>query len=342
MSSSNQFDDLDNMDLYTAEEPTTFTSSDAPEPTAERNTGFLLNDGAVGLSRDLEEEAQLSLAIQYSLESSHWTLEDEEKQLQEALELSKKMMQHEASSSISDKRPQVDQLKKGVDVSLEDTIKAANTIQLDVFAVYNCDLIRVDIAFKKKVSQKQVEEKLEHRTLGNMSEYHRKCLEMIKRKHGVKIQVEGTIIAVSGFQDFVTEAVCDVKLLLDKMSNSLSDQEILSAVKWVYHDPVSSETPYSPDTTVFLENVWRMKLKKIDILLNNKPHIIKFDKMEEYNISSGKSVKISRKLVNSENLDDDVPGKGNSLLCSSASCFVQNGTHYKCMKLKSDNMFESS
>lgn len=334
MSSSDQFDDLNNMDLYTAEEPTSLTNVDAPQPIAEGNTLLLLNDGALGLSTDLDEEAQLSLAIQYSMESSHWSLEEE--QLQKALELSKKMMQHEASSSISDKSPQADQLKKGVDGSLEDTIKAANTIQLDVFAIYNCDLIRVDIAFRKKVGQRQVEEKLEHRALRNMSEYHRKCLDMIKRKHGVEIQVEGTIITVSGFKDFVTEAVCDVKLLLDKMSNSLSDQEILRAVQWVYHDPVSSETPYSPDAIVFFENVWRMKLKKIDILLDNQPHIINFDKMQEYNIASGKFVKISRKLVNSGNMDDDVPGKGNLLLCPGAFCFVQNDTHRKCVELKTD------
>lgn len=316
------------MDLYTADEPTSLTDQssdvtnvDAPQFLAVENTtsGLLyLSDRALSLSSDLEEEAQLSLAIQYSLESSHWSVEDEEEQLQKALELSKKMIQHEASSSS-------DQLKKGIDISLEDTIKAANTIQLVVFALYNCDLIRVDIAFKKKVSQGQVEEKLEHRTLGNMSEYHMKCLEMIKRKHGVEIQVQGTIVTVSGFQDFVTGALCDVKLLLDKMTNSVADQEILRAVQWVCHDPVSSNTtPYSPDAVVFIENVWRMKLKKINILLDNQPHTINFETMQEYNLASGKSVKISRKLVNLGDLADDVPGKRNILWWSSALCFLQN------------------
>lgn len=320
MSSSDQLDDMDNVDLYTAEELTSQTDQepdaivlDAPQPSAEGNatSGLtLLNDGALGLSSNLEEEAQLSLAIQYSMESSHWSLEDEEEQLQKALELSKTMIQHEASSS-TDRSPQVNQLKKGVTVSLEDTIKAANTVQLFVFAGYSCDLIRVDIAFGKKVNQRQVEEKLEHRSVRNMSEYHRKCLEMIKRKHAVEIQIQSTIITVSGFKDFVAGALCDVKLLLEKISNSVSDREILKAVQWVYHNPASSDTtPYSPDATVFIENVWRMKVKKVDILIDNQPHTIDFEKMQEYNIASGKSVKISRKLVELGDLGEDVPGKG--------------------------------
>lgn len=299
VSNSAQLHDFDKLDLYSAEEVTNRT--DQSSSGAENMASGLLpvNDGGLGHSSNLEEEAQLSLAIQYSMDSSNWTLQDEEEQLQKALELSKSMMQHKGSN-----RPP--QLKQGIDISLQTAIKAANTIQLVVFALYNSDLIRVDIAFKKKVGQAQVEEKLEHRTLTNMSEYHRRCLEMIKRKHGVEIQIQGTIITVSGFQDFVTGALSDVKLLLDKMSNFVSDQDLLRAVQWVYHDPVSANLiPYSPDATVFIENVWKVKLKKIDILLDNQPHTINFETMQECNLASGKICQISRKLVKLVDLNDD-------------------------------------
>ncbi|TMS17918.1 Poly [ADP-ribose] polymerase 10 [Larimichthys crocea] len=310
-----QVDDMDNVDLYSAEEPTDQYSDgiavDAPSSTEGNSTNGLRQQ-----NDDLEEEAQLSLAIQYSMESNHdWSLEDEEVQLQRALELSKKMMQQEASSSSTNKTPQGTRVKKHNQISLEDAIKSANTLQLHVFAGYSCDLIRVDIAFGKKVSQRQVEEKLEHRTLKNMSEYHMKCLEMIKRKHAVGIQIQGTIITVSGFKEFVTAALCDVKLLLEKMSNMVPDQDILRVVQWVHYNPVSSKPiPYSPDATIFIENVWKMKLKKIDILLDNQPHTIDFEKMQEYNIASGKSVKISRKLVDLGDLGEDVPEEEYSLL----------------------------
>lgn len=310
-SSPDQLDDMDNVDLYTAEESTSLTDQDVivvddSELSAEGATtsGLHLNDGAQGLSSSLEEEAQLSLAIQYSMESS--SLYQEEEQLKKALELSKKMAQG------ANRSPQVDRLEKGIEVSLQDAIKAANTLQLVVFAGYSCDLIRVDIAFGKKVSQRQVEEKLEHRIVKNMSEYHRKCLEMIKRRHAVEIQVQGTIITVSGFKDFVTGGMWDVKLLLERITNSVSDREILKTVKWLQHDPASSDTiSYSPDATVFIENAWRMKLNKVDILLDNQPHIINFEKMQEYNIASGKSVKISRKLLKLGDVDEEILGKAN-------------------------------
>ncbi|XP_047461663.1 protein mono-ADP-ribosyltransferase PARP10 [Mugil cephalus] len=318
-----QLVDMDNLDLYTAEEPSSPTDQgadltvvDGSQSSDEQNanTGLPLNnDGAMGLSSDLEEEAQLSLAIQYSMESSHWSLEDEEQQLQKALELSKEMIQHEGcSSSGNNKSPLVDQKGK---TSLQDAITAANTLQLIVFAGYNSDLIRVDIAFNKKVSQRQVEEKVEHRGIRHLSEYHKMCLEMIKRKHAVEIEVQGTIITVSGFKEFVTGGVWDLKLLLETLSNSVSDQEILKTVQWVRHDPASSATTsYSAEATVFIENIWRMKMNKVDILLDNQPHVINFEKMEEYNIAAGKSAKVSRKLLDLGDVNEDVPEEEYSLL----------------------------
>ncbi|XP_026012108.1 uncharacterized protein parp10 [Astatotilapia calliptera] len=318
---SDQQENMDNVDLYTAsDDPSSLMDqdSDVTAVDSDQNTasGLFFNNGALGHSSNLEEEAQLSLAIQYSMESSHWTPEDEEEQLQKALELSRNMSQKESSSNGADETPQVHQPKKAnINIPLKDAIEAANTIQLFVFAGYNCDLIRVDIAFGKKVSQRQVEEKIEHRNLRNMSEYYKTCLDVIKRKHAVEIQIQGTIITVSGFKDFVMGAVCDVKLLLEKISNSVPEQEILNTVQWLRHDPISSVTaPYSPEATVFIENAFRKKLKKVDILLDNQPHTINFEKMQEHNIASGKSAQISRKLLELDDLGDSVPEDDYSVL----------------------------
>jgi len=185
---ADQLVNMDDVDLYTADEPGSLTDQDsngtaveASQLLADQNAAggsFLLDDGVLGLSSDLEEEAQMSLAIQYSMESSQWSLKDEEEQLQKALELSKTMIQKERRTS-TDKSKWVDQQEKGTSkTSLQDAIKAASTLQLDVFAGYSCDLIRVDIAFNKKVSQRQGEEKVEHRCISKMSDYHRKCLEV--------------------------------------------------------------------------------------------------------------------------------------------------------------------
>lgn len=312
-SASDQLEDIDSLDLYTAEGPDSSFSPgseaedvDASDPSSGGNAA----SGVLGLSSSLEEEAQLSLAIQYSMESTHWSVKDEEEQLQKALELSKKMIQNESLPDSSNGCHQQDEAD-----SLQEAIMAAKTLQLVVFASYNSDLIRVDIAFNKKVTQRQVEEKLEHRNIKDMSEFHKKCLDVIKRKHAVEIEIQGTIITVSGFKAYVTEAIPDVKLLLENVANWLCDEELLRIVQWVRHGPASSDTkPYSPDLIVLIENAWRMKQTKVDILLNHQPHIINLEKMQECNIASGKSVKISRKLLNLGELDSDVPEEEYSLL----------------------------
>lgn len=312
VSISDPLNDFDDVDLYTAG-TTTNLSNQGSDMAAGNATGGLhqLNDGGLGSSSSPEEDAQLSLAIQYSLESCNWSAKDEEQQLLKALELSKSIVQQEVSSSSTNTDVKVVQPEKGSDISLLDAIPAANTLQIVVYAGYSCDIIRVDIAFNKKVAQRQVEEKLEHRKLKDMTEFHKKCLEVIKRKHAVHILVQDTQITISGFKDYVDEAVSDVKLLLEKISHSVLDQDILRTIQWVQHEPVSSGTiPYSPDATVFIENAWRMKLKTVDILLDNQPHMINFEKMQLCSKTSGKSVKIYRKLIGLEPMEEAVTGKG--------------------------------
>uniref|UniRef100_A0A3Q4G4Y7 Poly [ADP-ribose] polymerase n=1 Tax=Neolamprologus brichardi TaxID=32507 RepID=A0A3Q4G4Y7_NEOBR len=199
-------ENMDNVDLYTAsDDPSSLMDqdSDVTAVDSDQNTasGLLFNNGALGHSSDLEEEAQLSLAIQYSMESSHWTPEDEEEQLQKALELSRNMSQKESSSNGADETPQVHQPKKAnINIPLKDAIEA-------------------------KVSQRQVEEKIEHRNLRNMSEYYKTCLDVIKRKHAVEIQIQGTIITVSGFKDFVMGAVYDYSVLSNFPEATKVDEE---------------------------------------------------------------------------------------------------------------------
>lgn len=308
-------EDMDDVDLYSAEELTDAPGQESKNIFASESTGSENStlQGATGFASNLEEEAQLSLAIQYSMESSLWSMEDEDSQLQKALELSRQMVQEEAILHQG-----MQNMEEPAKRSLQDTIQSANTLKLVVFASYNSDLIRVDIAFGKKVSQRQDEQKLEHRCLKYISEFHRTCLDVIRRNHAVKIDIVGTIISVSGFKTYVDEAMPNVKLLLEKMSDTVSDKEILRTVQWVEHGPtVQQKTPYPPDLTILLDNAWRMRLKTLDVLLDNQPHIMNIEKMEVHNIASGAVVKISREPVKPEdNVQMDGPEEDYSILSS--------------------------
>lgn len=303
--SADQHVNVDHLDLYTESQEEEEDEDDSADATG---AGMLYGSRLVSLrddshsSEDLEEEAGLSLAVQYSIDSSQRSLM-EEKQLQKALVLSKKMSQREGP---------VDQLNEAIRASLEE---ASNSVHLHVFGTDNSNLMQVEVAFKDRVSQGQVVEQLDHRAAGDMTEYDRKCLEAIERKHGVAIQIDGTKINISGFRKFVSQALCDMTLVINRMSQSPSDQEILKDVQWVFHDPLFSITsPYSPDVIVFLENAWRMKMGNIDVLLDHQRHIINFTDMQEYNTASGESVTISRETIRetirgSEVMDKKGPGK---------------------------------
>lgn len=303
--SADQRVNLDHLDLYTESQEEEEDEDESPDATG---AGMLYGSRSVNLvdeghsSEDLEEEAGLSLAVQYSIDSSQRSLM-EEKQLQKALVLSKKMSQGEGP---------MDQLDEAIRASLEE---ASNSAHLHVFGTDNSNLMQVEVALKERVSRGQVVEQLDHRAAGDMTEYDRKCLEAIERKHGVTIQIDGTTINISGFRKFVSQALCDMTLVVNRMSQSPSDQEILKDVQWVFHDPLFSTTsPYSPTVIVLLENAWRMKMGKIDILLDHQRHIINFTDMQEYNTASGESATISRETTGettggSEVMDRKGPGK---------------------------------
>lgn len=259
----------------------------------------------------LDENARLSLAIQYSMETtrSSTTEEDDEDELQQALALS--LQDFRAANARVGPVSEESQLKQAMAASLQDAIQAANVAEILVFASYDHDLIRTDIALGKKAGLRQCEEKVESRNLKNLTAHHQRCLDVIRRKHAVEIRVEGTTAIISGFKDFVAEAVPTVKDFARRMGNTMSDREILKTVQWVWHaqGSAAADIPYPPKATVYLENAWKMKQKKIDIVFDHQPHVIDFEKMQEINVASGKSVSITRKLASLADLNVIVPGR---------------------------------
>ncbi|CAN9504108.1 unnamed protein product [Ophioblennius macclurei] len=302
-------DDMDDVDLYTAAEPSGLSEwVDCEAAAAGKSQNNV--SGAYGLPDELEEEAQLSLAIQCSLES------DEQRQLQKALVLSKSMTHHEVFGGLAKSSAQAIPSHEDIHkMSLEQAIDSANTVHLVTFAGYTSDLSRVEIAFNKKVSQRQVDERVENRNLRKMSKYHWNCVQVLKRKHAVDIQVQGTIITVSGFKDFVTVAMWDVQKMLEELSGFVPDQDVLKSIQWVWHEPNSTNTPaYCREATLYIENAWRRKMSDVQVLLDNEPYVINFETMKELNKSTGKSVRISRKVLIDNVLNEELPEEEYSLL----------------------------
>ncbi|XP_043073694.1 protein mono-ADP-ribosyltransferase PARP10 [Puntigrus tetrazona] len=254
----------------------------------------------------LDEDASLLLAIQMSMEVNQ---RSDAEDIQKALELSRKdSMPNEENT----------QLERAFEMSLQDAVRSANTAEIGVFANYNHDLVRVDIALGKKVGLRQCEEKVENKSLRKLSSHQKRCVELIKRKHAVEISLQGTTAVLSGFKEYVSEAVADLKNVLRRTENMMTDAEILKSVQWVWYEQGSSSkaVPYPPEATVFIENAWKMKQKKIDVLFNNQLYTIDLEKMEEHSLASGKSVPVKRKMLSTGDLYTDDAEEDYSLLSS--------------------------
>lgn len=296
--------DMEEEDLYSdlGQDASAMQEDEADPPQALQTSDFQISSGPLNAC-SLEEDARLSLAIQLSMEINQRADTDD---LQMALDLSR-------SDSIPAEKNL--QLEKAVKMSLEDDIRSANTAEIYVYASYTHDLVRVDIALGKKVGLRQSEEKVEDKNLRKLSSLQMRCIELIKRKCAVEINIQGTTAIISGFKDYVTEAVYDLKNFLKRPVNNMSDTEIVKTVQWVWHEQASSAMiPYPPDATVFIENAWKMKQKKIDILFDNQPYTIDFERMEEHSLASGRSVPIKRKILSTEDLYTDGADEDCSLL----------------------------
>lgn len=246
----------------------------------------------------LDDDAGLSLAIQMSMEMNQNSdrFADE---LQKVLELSKGDVGGLEESVVLD---------RALSDSLQDAACSVGVAQIKVFASYTHDLVRVDIALGKKVGQRQREEKLEHTCFRKLSRYHRRCLELIQRRHAVDVQLQGTSAFISGFRQYVEEALPDLRELMKRAADAPSDAEILKTVQWLRHERGRDPKPYSPEVTVVMESAWRAKQKRLDVLLDAQPYTIDFERMEEHSVASGRSEKISRKILSSLDLYSDIQG----------------------------------
>ncbi|KAJ3609479.1 hypothetical protein NHX12_024000 [Muraenolepis orangiensis] len=288
-SQGNEEEDGENLDLYTAGG----TGNLGEDAMALGDTGP--SSATTGQwDSGQEEQNQLSLAIQNSLHSTVWTEEDE---LQRALELSKQQSPF-ASYQISGERS----MPRSHSTLIED-IRAAALAHVEVFAGMSGDLSRANIALTKRVSLRQVEESMEQKGLSRMSEFHRRCAQVIERKHAVKVQVQGDVLTISGFKDFVTQALPDAQLLLLRIASHREEDEILGNIQWARREPPDPDAPYPPNAILLIENTYRMKEKEVAVVVAGQPRVIDLVNMLEHNVATGKSMNVVRSVLSNLDLD---------------------------------------
>uniref|UniRef100_A0A8D0LD74 Uncharacterized protein n=1 Tax=Sphenodon punctatus TaxID=8508 RepID=A0A8D0LD74_SPHPU len=271
-------------DLYTAEEVGPGTeqkgSADGKEEPVAAGTPDLAKPSS-------EEEAQLLLAIQQSMERA-W---QEEEELRRATELSLRCYQQEQAPVPADAN-----LQATLDISLADALQSADSARLTVFAAFEQDVSALPRQLEAALQARLQEERLESEVLRVLPALCHEYLTYLQRKHAVHISLDGSVATIHGFADYTVGAARDLALLLTRLAQAEVAAGSTGGARWVRWEPLgdSNTTPYSSQASALLEQAWQRGHKRLDILFDGRPFTIDFERMEEYDLGSTRDLPISR------------------------------------------------
>ncbi|XP_043363147.1 protein mono-ADP-ribosyltransferase PARP10 isoform X3 [Dermochelys coriacea] len=238
----------------------------------------------------VEEEAQLLLAIQQSMDSQHW----EEEELQRATELSLRSYEQEQHQASAEPAPD-HSLQAALQESLEEALCVAGSAQLIIYSAYEQDVSALPGQLEQALRAQQRQEKVVSEGLRALPSRCRGYLAQLQRQHAVRISLQDTTATVHGFADYTACAARDLARLLPRL---LQAQRPLGepAARWVRWEPPGTATaiPYSSEASALLEQAWRQRQKQLDVLFDDRPFTIDFERMEEYDASSARTLAISR------------------------------------------------
>ncbi|XP_078542551.1 protein mono-ADP-ribosyltransferase PARP10 isoform X5 [Lissotriton helveticus] len=253
---------------------------------------------------DMDEKAKMHLAIQLSMDIRSQSAENEERDLKAALENSiwsyKEEQKHEMSYLYGDDvfEGAVDNLEAALEVSMEDVIRAANSALVTIYGHFNTNLQAIADQLCRAVEAKLNTEMVENSCLCKLPEKYHLYLTHLQRKHAVQISIQGAVATIHGFMEYTIYAIRDVTKLINRILQEeqlkLEEAEVSKEVSWVWYDLHGKEVPFSKKANAFIELAWRQKQRRLDIVFDNKPYTIDFDRMEEYCIESSETTRIAR------------------------------------------------
>uniref|UniRef100_A0A8C0GWE7 Poly [ADP-ribose] polymerase n=1 Tax=Chelonoidis abingdonii TaxID=106734 RepID=A0A8C0GWE7_CHEAB len=285
-------------DLYTMGEPSTPAGQEeevVPAGHGEERRGLADGDEeeeklpcAAQSECSMEEEAQLLLAIQQSMDSQRW----EEEELQRATELSLRSYEQEQHQAPT--QPAADcSLQAALVESLEEALCVAGSAQLTIYSAYEQDISVLPGQLEQALREQQCQEKVVSEALRALPLRCRGYLAQLQRQHAVRISLQDATATIHGFADYTARAARDLTRLLTHL---LQIQRPLGepAARWVRWEPPGTATPYSSEASTLLEQAWRQQQKRLDVLFDGRPFTIDFERMEEYDIGGACTLPISR------------------------------------------------
>ncbi|XP_064533697.1 protein mono-ADP-ribosyltransferase PARP10 isoform X2 [Pseudopipra pipra] len=260
------------------------------------------------LGTGVEEEAEMALAIQYSMENMR--REDEELARATALSL----------RSYCREREQVEEdagLLAALEASLEEALVAADTAQVTVFCSFERDVSEVPRELERALAGRLRAQEVESERLRALPAAGHHALALLQRRHAVHLRLRGGTATLHGFAEYTAPAARDLATLLRRRPlPELSATAVTAAgtasAHWVRWDPSGTVVPYAPEAAALLEQAWLRRERRLDLVLDGRPLTVDLERMEEYDIGSARAVPVCRSQPPAESarslLGLEVPG----------------------------------
>ncbi|XP_040403502.1 protein mono-ADP-ribosyltransferase PARP10 [Cygnus olor] len=243
-----------------------------------------------------EEEVQMLLAIQQSMDSTRH--EDEE--LERATALSLHSYQEEQRAGPGPASEEEDAgLLAALEASLEEALPAADTARVTLYASFEQDVSALPRQLEQALEARLRTEQVESAGLRALPAGCRRCLALLQRRHAVRLCLRDSTATLHGFAGYTAAAARDLAVLLQRLRPAEHGPPG-AAARWVRWDPTGTAVPYEPATAVLLEAAWQRRERHLDVLLDGRPVIIDLEQMEEYDISTASALPISRSEPPSE------------------------------------------
>lgn len=243
-----------------------------------------------------EEEAQMLLAIQRSLDST-WNKDEE---LERATALSLHSFQEEQRAGPGPASEEEDAgLLAALEASLEEALPAADTARVTLYASFEQDVSALPRQLEQALEARLRTEQVESAGLRALPAGCRRCLALLQRRHAVRLCLRDSTATLRGFAGYTAAAARDLAVLLQRLRPAERSPPG-AAARWVRWDPTGTAVPYEPATATLLEAAWQRRERHLDVLLDGRPVIVDLEQMEEYDISTASALPISRSEPPSE------------------------------------------
>lgn len=249
----------------------------------------------------VEEEVQVALAIQYSMDNT-WC---EEQDLARATALSLRSYSREQRQE----QAQEDAgLLAALEASLEEALQAADVARVAVFCSLEQDVLAVLQELERALGAQQRAREVASERLRALPAAGSCALTLLRRRHAVHLILRGDTATLRGFADYLGPAAQELASLLQRLpppghgattaatttAATTTAASTAATAHWVRWDPSGTAVPYAPEAAAQLEQAWLRQERRLDLVLDGRPFTVDLERMEEFDIGSARAVPVCR------------------------------------------------